>query len=420
MGLFSLQFLLYGGIYLSIRDRKRLAGWLFALALGCRAALLFTQPTLENDFWRYLWDGRVLANGINPYQYKPLDPALDHLDVPYRKDIGWKEYGTIYPPVSIAVFALSHLMYPDSLIVLKVLLTLFDVLTGAIIFYWLLLLGRSPNLSLLYFLNPLVLKEIANSAHLDSIAVFFTTLSTFLLWKGLREAKRATVTFAWTALALAACSKLFAFSLLPLFLVLDNRRTRNLIIFALTSGLIAAPFLGAGIHMLNGGEAFARYWIFNASLYRIFESVAFITLTGPTVATLNLPEAAVEWLLHDDRLAKILSGAAFISFLIWRSLKIKDHRQIPSESLFAIGALLLLSPVTNGWYLLWLLPFAFLTLSVPWIAFSYLIAAAYAWWWSQEFAPYFRWAEYLIFFGLLFYWHMRTRLKNAEKNEDLA
>jgi hypothetical protein len=74
---------------------------------------------LESDFYRYLWDGHVLAQGINPYLYAPHDPALDGVDTLYRVYIGWAQFRTIYPPVAQYLFALSSLVAPGSLLALK-------------------------------------------------------------------------------------------------------------------------------------------------------------------------------------------------------------------------------------------------------------------------------------------------------------
>ena len=61
---------------------------LFATGLLARILMLFTQPMLEDDYQRYLWDGALSANGHNPYQLSPKDvfegasgePLLEQLE----------------------------------------------------------------------------------------------------------------------------------------------------------------------------------------------------------------------------------------------------------------------------------------------------------------------------------------------------
>ena len=57
--------------------------WTFVIILvcaaGCRLVCLFSPPFLSTDIFRYVWDGRVQAAGINPYRYIPADPHLAFL-----------------------------------------------------------------------------------------------------------------------------------------------------------------------------------------------------------------------------------------------------------------------------------------------------------------------------------------------------
>ena len=418
-GLYFAQFLIYGGILLLLKKHDINFKWIWALAIIARAILIFTEPTLENDYWRYLWDGRVLANGINPYSFKPLDHALDHLEIPYRHLIGWKQYGTIYPPFSILVFAISHLIVGDSLVGLKIILTLFDLGTGALLILWFRALGISPKWSVLYFLNPLVLKEIANSAHLDSIAVFFATLAAFLMWKsGSRSADNKKLSLlAWVTLAVAVASKIYPICFVPVFFKISRSRWLGILIFSGLLLIAYSPFFTAGIHMLNGTEAFARHWIFNASVYRIFQNG--VPLFVSSLGDLKLlSETAVSSLLQDDRLTKVIVVVLFGVFILYRAKKIRTGDDLPRELVNVLGALLLLSPVVNAWYVLWILPFACITDHKPWLLFSFVVFSSYSWWYSLELAFYFRWFEYVIFFAAFALWFHRNKANSALRVED--
>lgn len=384
---------------------------LVAAALG-RLVLLFSYPVLEDDFWRYLWDGRVLAHGINPYSYKPLDHALDFLDTGYRHQIGWKQYGTIYPPVSIFVFSLAHLLRPDSLLALKVILVGFDLATGVVVAGWMRAKNISTKWSLLYFLNPLVLKEIANSGHLDSIAVFFSVAAGFYLDKGQRKIEGTRTKFAaWLFLAIAIASKLYPVVLVPLFFKLSGRgRWRCACGFTLMLLFLYAPVFLAGTSGLSGTEAFARHWIFNAGPYRVLQKGSELLLHGFTESH--------EWaalLLKDDLLAKLVGGAMATIFIGYRALRATAKTEVSTEITLALGTLLLLSPVVNAWYLLWFLPFACIIGSVPWLAFSFLVVASYSWWYSPELAFYLRWTEYSVFFVLLVIFRRAATLEQKVK-----
>lgn len=417
-GLYLVQFLIYGEILFLFRDTDLSLRWIWVVAILARTVLIFTEPTLENDYWRYLWDGRVLANGINPYTFKPLDPALDHLEVSYRHLIGWKQYGTIYPPFSILVFAITHLIAGDSLIGLKIALTLFDLGTGAVLFIWFKRLGISPKWSALYFFNPLVLKETANSGHLDSIAVFFSALAAFLMWRSggrFSESKLFSLS-GWTALAMAVASKIYPICFVPLFFKVDRSRWLGVLTFSGLLLIAYSPFLTAGFHMLNGTEAFARHWIFNASFYRFFQNGV-----PPLLSALGemkvLSEATVSLLLREDRLAKALVALVFGVFTLYRTRKIQGLNDLPKELVNVVGALLILSPVVNAWYVLWIVPFICITRHVPWLAFTYLVFASYSWWYSRELALYLRWFEYVAFFSVFVFWYYRRKEKVDHPNQ---
>ena len=68
-----------------------------AIAIVLRAMMLIPQPFLSGDVYRYLFDGRTLAAGHNPYAAFPDDPRVNH-----------PEIRTIYPPHAEILFALFH------------------------------------------------------------------------------------------------------------------------------------------------------------------------------------------------------------------------------------------------------------------------------------------------------------------------
>src|SRR5580704_16683421 len=73
---------------------------ILACAAGCRLFCLFSPPFLSTDIFRYVWDGKVQAAGINPFRYIPADPHLAFLlDLDIYPHINRRDYAhTIYPP----------------------------------------------------------------------------------------------------------------------------------------------------------------------------------------------------------------------------------------------------------------------------------------------------------------------------------
>ncbi|HXV65492.1 MAG TPA: hypothetical protein VEK15_32650, partial [Vicinamibacteria bacterium] len=196
--LYSAQFAIYAALAWRSRNHAIPLGPVVTTALVCRVLLWFTDPVLEADYYRYLWDGHVMSSGVNPYLHPPEAPELDALETDYRFFVTWSHVRTIYPPLAQYFFLLSHTIAPDSLLGLKILLTILDVLTGILVSRW------RTDVALLYWLNPLVLKEVANSAHVDALPMFLTTLAAIWMSRGVKRQG------AWIVLALGVAAKLYA------------------------------------------------------------------------------------------------------------------------------------------------------------------------------------------------------------------
>jgi alpha-1,6-mannosyltransferase len=197
-----------------------------AFAVVFRLSILFAPPYLSDDIYRYVWDGRVQAAGINPYRYIPAAPELVHLrdDVIYPK-INRREWAhTIYPPSAQAVFFLTTRI-SESVVWMKATMLIFELVTIWAVARLLTLLGRPRQLLLLYAWHPLVVWEFAGSGHVDAIAISFIALA-FLAWQ-----KKSNLG-AGVMLACATLAKLFPVVLLPA--MLKRGRWRIAFVFAAT------------------------------------------------------------------------------------------------------------------------------------------------------------------------------------------
>ncbi len=90
---------------------KRLLVWVILLGLLVRISMSASTPILEDDYYRYLWDGGVVAKGFNPYQYAPRDILVGgNIDLPHHltelalqakpilERINYPRLRTVYPP----------------------------------------------------------------------------------------------------------------------------------------------------------------------------------------------------------------------------------------------------------------------------------------------------------------------------------
>ena len=285
LSVFGCLFAVYWiALWLAIRlpPSRALAMLIFLVAALFRGILLPSIPMHEIDLYRYVWDGAVLAEGVSPYRYSPQqvleavnaggvddDPLLQRL-VELQAASGslneslntihYGQYPSPYPMVSQAVFAVAAQITPDGassharMVIMKMLLVLFDLATLWVVILLLRETGKHPGWSLAYGWCPLMMKEIANGGHLDSIAIFFTSLSVLLLVKCVRAELNPAkfVSLAGGVLALAIGAKLYPVVLIPLFVAVWFRQLgwraagQGMLVTGLLSALLLYPLLGSG------------------------------------------------------------------------------------------------------------------------------------------------------------------------------
>ena len=329
-----------------------LLAFVLALGLAMRLLMFASEPILEDDYQRYLWDGAVTAHGLNAYEVSPetaksADPetsvigglAIASGDVLDR--VNHPELRTVYPPVAQGVFAISHVLGPWSLGTWRALCLLGEMASVALLLLLLRELGRSPLWVALYWWNPLAIKELINSAHLEAILIP-VVLGAIVL------AIHRRYLLSTFALAVAAGIKLWPVLLLPLiWRPLAERPRALLIAVASTAGLglaLAAPILWAGLDQSSGLVAYAQNWKTNSALFPQVEAIA-----GSSLAWIGGFEP---WIVGRSIVALVLVGLA-----LWLSRRpFKTPEELIQKCVLLVGALVLLSPAQFPWYFLWVLP----------------------------------------------------------------
>lgn len=260
--LLAMAFVLYcQAVLLAIHlpPSRRLTGLIVIAACLFRVIMLVSVPIQEIDIYRYMWDGAVSSQGISPWRYTPkqIESAgprntqdkdllrLVHLCeqnpslATVLERVHYEHLPTIYPATSQAVFWLATQTTPAQasvnvrLLVMKFWLVVCDLGVVLLVIKLLQLCQLPVALSLIYAWCPLVMKEIANSGHLDSIAVLLTTLAIYLLARALfahadreRGSARQTAILMLAALVLAAAigAKLYPVILIPLIAWMTIKR----------------------------------------------------------------------------------------------------------------------------------------------------------------------------------------------------
>ena len=392
LGLFALYVFACGLIFNGLDDRKTFRT-LILFGLLFRAAILPSQQIQEDDIYRYLWDGKVFAHGINPYRYAPSE-VNDYTALKIREpDIFQQQYTrknqeelallnrlkwekdtaliflervnhpdvpTIYPPMAQYVFRIVHKIFPDSIVGMRLAFLLFDIVAVIFIAKILSALGKNRNFSMIYFWSPLIIKETFNSTHLDIIGISLLCVSIYFLLC----CRNYPATF---FLSLSFLGKLYPIILFPLYLkqfFLKNRQTGkpvgmdialNSFLFFAVALLFYLPFLGTGLKTFEGLKTYTVYWQNNDSIFAIlvyfYEEV------------LGVKSEAGAFLSYDmatflsKATAGIILAGTLVYFLVRQSRQPIDNERAVQEMFILMALVFLLSPVQNPWYLCWVVPF---------------------------------------------------------------
>jgi hypothetical protein len=325
---------------------------ILSFAVFFRLCLVPTNPALSSDIYRYIWDGRVQMQGINPYHYPPsaeeLAPLRDDAIYPY---INRQDFRTIYPAGAQIFFLAARVIAGNSLNGLKGILVFFDVLTLIVLVGLLRVHGLEESRVLIYSWNPLVIYEIAHSGHLEGFTVFLVLLAFYL---HAREWRKSGV----LVLAFAAAVKLYPALLLP---VLLNRgeRGKGMLLFLFGLIFIYLPYVSAARNLPGFLPTYftSSYESFNLGLKFFLMN----TFSG--------------W---DDHSLTMTFGGALLMASLFFLFKKKEKEQVLRYAYYMTGLQIILMPVAlHAWYILPLIPFLAFYPAPAWLLFSGLAALSY-------------------------------------------
>lgn len=315
--------------------------WLVAIAM--RLALLPLTPELSDDVYRYLWDGHVQLSGYNPYVYAPQAAELERVRTAWHHLINNPSVPTIYPPLAQVAFAFLALP-GSSVLAAKILWLACDLATAGV------LAGIARDSArderavlLLYLWAPLLVVEVAWSAHLEPLGLLMMALA-------IRWAYRARAFASGAGLALATLTKFAPVAALP---ALTRRHGwRSLLAFAVTVAVLYAPYASARDLLFTGLRTYGEHWWFMKGAFSLLEAVA-----------------------GDPERARKLAGALVLGVIAWTTVRRFD---LERALFWTLGAGMILTPTLHPWYVLWMLPIAALRGSRAWILLSGLAFIGYS------------------------------------------
>ena len=180
---FILASLGYAGLlYLGLPLQKK-SWWAVFIILMLLPRLFALSLHPSDDIPRYIWEGRILAAGYNPYAIPPEDPRLAHFRDDVYPMINHKDMPAIYPPVTQYIFAALSLV-TRRIEGYRLFILLMELFCIGVLFRWIKHLGLPRERILIYALNPLVIIGIAGQGHLDSLQIFLMILGLLVYSRG--------------------------------------------------------------------------------------------------------------------------------------------------------------------------------------------------------------------------------------------
>ncbi|MDR6300539.1 polyprenol phosphomannose-dependent alpha 1,6 mannosyltransferase MptB [Mesonia maritima] len=321
-----------------------------SLALIFRLIFIGAIPNLSQDFYRFIWDGRLVAEGINPFLSTPKNLLKQNFSAIAQTQILVDGMGNLnasnfsnYPPVSQFVYGIAGLLAEKSILGSVVIMRLILIAANFGTFYFgkkLLEKLQLPSYQIFWFiLNPFIILELTGNLHFEGLLLFFSVSGIYFLMQKKWILSAILIGFSISV-------KLLPLLLLPLFFNYFRKKFKfgflkllgfYTVIF-LTVFLTFIPFLSENLiqnYSDSVGLWFSKFE-FNASIYYIIRWIGFQTVGWNIIGTVG----------------KILPNLIFFGILgLTFFRKNYPEKNLLQNMLFAFCLYFLLSTTVHPWYL---------------------------------------------------------------------
>ncbi|UBU16299.1 glycosyltransferase 87 family protein [Nonomuraea gerenzanensis] len=248
VGWYLLAWALFAAALVAARrvPERRLGALVVAGGIVLAATGLAAPPSTSTDSFRYVWDGRVQAAGLSPYDRPPSDPALAGLRDDWLFPAGCAGLyplpdggctrinrptePTIYPPVAQWYFLLVHWLSPDGV---RHLALQVGGWVMAVVALMAVCRIAGVRRAVYWAWCPAVPVEAVNNAHVDMLGVLLVVLAFMAGTRSARAGNVRTGVLSGVLLGAAVAAKLLPAAALPGALAgvlsggLSNRQTAD-------------------------------------------------------------------------------------------------------------------------------------------------------------------------------------------------
>ena len=281
------------------------------------------DPIGSDDYYRYLWDGKVQANGINPFLYAPKDQILNplHSELLPSK-VSYPHIKTIYFPVAQVIFTFSYAISGETIWGLKIFLLFSEILILVSLYFLLIKLQLPIKYLLFYSTLPLIFFQFFIDSHIDLVgaALMLGAITLFLYQKKF---------LSYILIGLSMSVKPTAFLLLPFLFQHESKVSQKIAAIALPLFILAfsfAPYILTATP-LDTLMNYTEHWTFNGMVYNI-----------------------IKIFTSDNLTIRIICGLLYAFVYIFLFFSPLDFLKKIYLSIFL---LMIFSPVVHPWYLIW-------------------------------------------------------------------
>ena len=371
--LISIYTLLFGFYlyFLHLKESLDLKTLLIS-AVIFRMVFLLSIPALSDDFYRFIWDGKLWAEGINPFAHIPVffmdNPELAPAGI--NNDlfnlINSPTHYSVYPPIPQFINVLAVWLSGNSILgaVVVIRTSLFLAEIGTILLLYKLLQPSTTQrfMASAYALNPLVIIEITGNLHHEGFMIFFFIAFIYYF-------KQNKIILAAGLLSASVASKLIPLIILPYLLLKIRGRQRIVffITFTLSLVLLFAPLLNQSFFsgMQDSLTLYYQKLEFNGGLYFMVREIGYWFKGYNIIASSGKAFAAI----------------SFILIVVYSYFALKSGQQSFKVYTWVFMILASFSLILHPWYIISLIVLAVFTgytFPIVWSFFIFLTYAGYS------------------------------------------
>ena len=372
--LLGLFILLFGCYAWSTSGVVNLSNYYLAIAGAflLRLILLPSIPWLSDDVFRFIWDGRLLSQGVDPFAHTPqwlinhpeVLNKLNGIDESLFAQLNSGEYYSVYPPFCQGLFALAGWLFPQSELGAIISLRSLMIISEGFTIFFLDRIRRFYNLSywvvLIYALNPLVIMELTGNLHFEGFMITFL-LGAFWLFLN-KSPKSGGLLFSGAVL-----TKLLPLIFLPGFI----RRWGwgatfltgflSLLLLLLTMLVISSP--EQLWNMAKSLDLYFQTFEFNASFYYLLRWIGFQWVGYNMISTIG-------------PLLGLITACLIFSYA-WGERE-PTWQNLPKFLVLAYTIYLALATTVHPWYVTPVLAFSLFTRYWFPVVWSFMVLLSYA------------------------------------------